>query len=180
MTDDSSREKEERGREALPRDEADDGDEADAPPKPISIRDAMPPPGLRGQKPRPRSAGRPQRERRPEGALDGGTRGPTPVREAMDAVPPAIGSASPTELPSRTFRAGEDEDEEWIVRLSGVTVTGLPTDTGAPLVHLTFFRAEEPETPVREAVGVGETLEDLAEDELRDHLGRARPVDADD
>lgn len=156
----------------------DDGSEdADDASKPISIRDAMPPPGLRGQKPRPQSPSRGKRERRPEGALDGGTRQPTPVREVMDVVPAEIGPASPTALPSRRFEVG---DEEWIVRLSGSTVTGLPADTGAPLMHLTFFRADDPETPVRAALGVGETLDALGEEELRDRLRRAHPVDAED
>lgn len=168
-------------REAGP-DEVDGGDDAsgdaDDDAKPISIRESMPPPGLRGQKPRPRSPSKGKRERRPEGALDGGTRQPTPVREAMDAVPREIGPASPTELPSRRFEAGEGE--EWIARLSGTTVTGLPADAGVPLMQLTFFRAQEPETPVREALGVGETLDDLGEEELRDRLRRAHPVDAED
>lgn len=174
MTDESSPQ-DDRQPDDVPPEGADDGGSEAEPPKPISIRDAMPPPGLRGQKPRPRSPGRPGRERRPEGALDGGTRQPTPVREAMDAVPPEIGPSSPTELPSRSFHTAEDE--EWIVRVSGTTTTGLPADAGAPLLHLTFFRAAAPETPLREALGVGEALDDLGEEELRDHLGRARPVE---
>lgn len=163
------------GSEAEEGSEGEEGSESEKPPRPISIRDAMPAPGLRGQKPRPRSPSRPGRERRSEGALDGGTSRPTPVREAMDAVPPEIGPSSPTELPSRSFRAAGEE--EWIVRVSGSAVTGLPADVGAPLLQLTFFRAAEPETPVRESLGVGETLDDLGEEELRDRLERARPVD---
>lgn len=181
MSEDSSP-PEDRKKDAGPTDEADGRDDrsedAAAGTKPISIREAMPPPGLRGQKPRPRSAPHGQRERRPKGALDGGTRQPTPVREVMDAVPPEIGPTSPTELASRRFEA--EEGEKWIARLSGTTVTGLPADAGAPLLHLTFFRADEPETPVRAALGVGETLSDFGEEELRDRLRRSRPVDEDD
>lgn len=175
--DDPARDRADEGREADVGSEGEEGREGEEAPKPISIRDAMPAPGLRGQKPRPRSPSRPGRERRPEGALDGGTSRPTPVREAMDAVPPEIGPSSPTDLPSRSFRAAGEE--EWIVRVSGTTITGLPTDVGAPLLQLTFFRAAEPETPVRETLGVGETLDDLGDDELRDRLERARPVDRD-
>lgn len=170
------------GNEASPTDDPNDGDDVsgddDGDTKPISIRDAMPPPGLRGQKPRPRSPSQGKRERRPKGALDGGTRQPTPVREVMDAVPQEIGPASPTELPSRRFEG--EEGEAWIARLSGITVTGLPADAGAPLMHLTFFRADEPEAPVRAALGVGKALDDLGEEELRDRLRRARRVDAED
>lgn len=176
MTDESPPEKD-RDREESP-DERDgeagsDGSEGTS--KPISIRDAMPPPGLRGQKPRPSSPRRGKRERRPEGALDGGTHRPTPVREAMDAVPPEIGPASPTELPSRHFEA--EAGEEWIVRLAGTGVTGLPADAGTPLLHIRFFRTDAPETALREAIAVGETLDDLPEEALRDHLERSRPVD---
>lgn len=94
---------------------------------------------------------------------------PTPVRQAMEAEreePP------PVEAPSlRFFR----EDEEWIVRVEGRTTSGRREDAGAPLLLLSFARAEDPDRRLREVVGAGRTLEALGPDQLGRLLDASRP-----
>lgn len=95
---------------------------------------------------------------------------PTPVREMM--APEAGPAAADFEPPSRTF---QHEGQEWVVILAGQTETGLPSDPGAPLMHLHFARAEDPGRPQRELLCVGRDLEHLYDEELRQYLERARP-----
>lgn len=97
---------------------------------------------------------------------------PTPVRLSMDAQ---RDEPEPREPPSTRLRRGEDE--EWIVRAEGWAVTGGEGDAGAPLLFLTFARADDPERRLLEAVRVGRTLEDLGEDELLAALDDARPYE---
>lgn len=95
---------------------------------------------------------------------------PTPVREMMA---PEVGpAAADWEPPSRTF---EHEGEEWVVTLAGQTVTGFPSDPGAPLMHLHFAPADDPESPTKELLCVGSDLESFYDEELRQYLLRARP-----
>lgn len=170
---------------------AEEGDE-DEERRPISVRDLMPPSS--GE--RRRRA--PDRGERPEGRRDGGKEAgpeteeegaevaeaespteaaqepsrPTPVRVAMDAPPP--GDSRPADaLPSRTFQA---RGEEWIVRITGRTVTGTRPDPGALLMQLTFYRSEEPETPARELLTVDRPLDALYSEDLEELLGRSRPA----
>lgn len=180
--------------EDLSRDDADDGKDEDGP-RPISVRDLMPSPSTR---PSRRSSSRgeappresPEREedtaasgdpaadsdeagdeedQEPEGAASV----PTPVRVAMDAPPPGD-SRPPEELPSRRF---ELDGEEWIVRITGRTITGTRPDSGALLMHLSFFRPEEPETPARRLVAVDRPLDALYEEDLAELFHRSRPAE---
>ncbi|MDX1568291.1 MAG: hypothetical protein R3223_10860 [Longimicrobiales bacterium] len=98
---------------------------------------------------------------------------PTPVRVAMDAPPPGD-SRPPEELPSRRF---EVEDQEWIVRISGRTITGTRPDPGALLMYLSFFRADDPEDPRRRLVTVDRPLDALYEEDLRELYQRSRPTE---
>ncbi|MFP3949020.1 MAG: hypothetical protein ACLFWG_09845 [Longimicrobiales bacterium] len=97
---------------------------------------------------------------------------PTPVRVAMEAPPPGD-SRPPEELPSRRF---EVEGEEWIVRISGRTITGSRPDPGALLMHLSFFRSEDPEDPRRRLITVDRPLDALYEEDLRELYERSRPT----
>ncbi len=136
--------------------------------KPMSVREAVGPPGLRGQKPRP------TRVRTGGGRESGGPADrPTPVREAMEA--PALEDvlADPSELPSRSL---EVDGEVWIARETGATRAGHPDDRGAPLLQVVFYREEDAAVPVSEALVVGSSLEAIEEDRLRESLDRARPV----
>ena len=75
------------------------------------------------------------------------------------------------DLPSRQF-AGDGI--EWIVRLTGQTSTGSASDPGAPLLHVTFYRADDPLAAVREALVPGSSIDDLFESDLNDLLSTAR------
>lgn len=160
--------------------------------KPISVRDLMPPSASEGRRrapvrrrPQKPGDGPEEAEEEPadeepdeeDGEAAGGESSPsrpTPVRVAMDAPPP--GDSRPTEaLPSRRFEA---RDEEWIVRITGRTMTGTRPDPGALLMHLTFFRAEEPESPVRELLTVNRPLDALYPEDLDEFLERSRPASA--
>lgn len=182
---------------------ADDGadEEGDEERRPISVRDLMPSPSPR---PSRRGPGREERRRpepteaeeeeATEEASDGGKAEkadtateeeageeeqeepqaaasvPTPVRVAMDAPPPGD-SRPPDELPSRRF---ELDGEEWIVRITGRTITGTRPDAGALLMHLSFFRPEEPGDPIRRLVTVDRPLETLYPEDLAELFGRSR------
>lgn len=95
---------------------------------------------------------------------------PTPVRDAMQE---SQEPASPSdEVPSRRFHHGE---EEWIVRLEGRTRSGRAADSGAPLLHLRFYREPEAADPERHVVAAGRSLDDFHDQELSDALERSRP-----
>ena len=130
---------------------------------PTSVRDAL------GGRRKPGS-GAPRRARAGREEDDDEKR-PTPVRAAMGV---AREETQPREVPTRTLPSGEGEG--WVVREAGRTSSGQPTDPSAPLLFLTFARAEEPDTPVREALTVGRSLEALTETELEAVLERARPL----
>ena len=86
-------------------------------------------------------------------------------------------SLAPTPIESLPSRKFDGDGCEWIVRLSGRASVGSRGDTGAQLLHLTFFRAEDPSVAARQAVAVGKTIEDFPEDRLRELLGSARAAD---
>lgn len=67
------------------------------------------------------------------------------------------------------------DGEEWVVREGGRLSAGIGRDTRAPLLHLIFARAAEPERPLRELLTQGRALADLADAELPELLARARP-----
>lgn len=160
------------GRESERPDEPSEDDGSEEERAPISVRDLMPSPSTR---PRRRSTERPSRPQPAEADEeatedDAPPARPTPVRVAMDAPPP--GDSRPAEtLPSRRFEVGE---EEWVVRVSGRTITGTRPDAGALLMQLTFYRSEAPETPVRELLTVERPLEALYEEDLEEFLERSR------
>lgn len=170
--------------EAEPRPDGDASDEAggsdEEERRPISVRDLMPEPSpeRRRREPPHRAPGGDQEPREapsePDGESTAGDEGgagrPTPVRVAMDAPPP--GDSRPVEsLPSRTFEA---LGREWIVRITGRTVTGTRPDAGALLMQLEFFHPREPETPVRELLTVDRPLDALYEKDLEELLERSR------
>ena len=165
----------------------DDADEDG--PRPISVRDLMPEPSP-ARRDRPSPSGGPddadretaadavevppEREPEPDEEDDGEEASrPTPVRVAMDAPPP--GDSRPVDsLPSRTFEA---RGREWIVRVTGRTITGTRPDAGAHLMQLEFYHAEEPDEPVRELLTVERSLEALYPRDLDEFLERSRPAD---
>lgn len=166
MTDGEDREPDEpedKGEEGDRGEEGQGGAEAqegrEDPRRPTPVRQTLPP-----------ARPAPVRQRTPTGEdEDDDPERPTPVRQAMEAEreePP------PVEAPSlRFFR----EDEEWIVRVEGRTRSGRREDAGAPLLLLSFARAEDPDRRLREAVGIGRSLETLTPGELGRLLDASRP-----
>jgi len=188
-------------------DETPEGDEEDTR-RPISVRDLMPSPSSRparrpperterqerGRGEQPEESGVTEEEEESEspdavaaeaveeeageagepGEPAGAASVPTPVRVAMDAPPP--GDSRPAEeLPSRRF---EVEGQEWIVRISGRTITGTRPDAGALLMHLSFFRFEEPEMAARRLVTVNRPLDAFYDEDLRELFERSLSTEA--
>ncbi len=130
-------------------------------------------PGLRGQRERPagprgkgpsrrRKAGRnnrPDRNRVTSGREE-------PQRPQLKPTPL-------TELPHRSF---EYDGCEWIVRLCGQTSTGLAIDSGAPMMHLSFYTAADPSVACGDILTAGRSLEELPELLLSELLAKARSV----
>ena len=95
---------------------------------------------------------------------------PTPVRTLMAAAPSA--TSTDQDSSQRTF---EVEGEEWIARVVGSSRSGSGTDAGSPLILITFARSTDPEVYVREALGVGVALADVANHALLELFQRAVP-----
>ena len=118
-----------------------------------------------------RAAGMRGQRERPKEARDKGRPAPRPARQALEGQ--AAEPASEEDLPSCQFVS---EGVEWIVRLSGRTSTGSVSDRGAPLLHLTFFRAEDPLVAVHEALLPGDSIDHLFEVDMNEVLAGAREV----
>ena len=87
------------------------------------------------------------------------------------------GSLQPTSmesLPSRKFDGG---GSEWIVRLSGRVSIGSRGNSGAQLLHLTFFQGVNPLVAARQSLAVGKSIEELSEERLRELLASAKSAD---
>ena len=95
---------------------------------------------------------------------------PTPVRDVMADSDETHEAAS--DIPSRTF---ESDGDVWVVRVEGRTRSGYGPDTGAPLLHLRFYRGEDASEPERHLVLPGKSLDPLYDAELVTALQRARP-----
>ncbi len=132
---------------------------------------AWSPPGMRGQRERPRGPGGQGRSRGPGRPRSRSREGLVSAREALEG--PSLEPTRVEDLPSRKF---DKEGQDWIVRLAGRTTTGSATDSGAPLLHLIFFRAGERSVPIRETLAVGDSLDALGEDRLALLFDSARPV----
>ena len=76
----------------------------------------------------------------------------------------------------RTF---EREGETWCARPSGAGAYGTGARGQARLVAVHFFRGEEPDTPVREALVAAGAFPHLRPEELRALCDRATPIDLD-
>ena len=61
------------------------------------------------------------------------------------------------------------------MREAGRTSAGVGKDPRAPLLHLIFALASEPERPLREQLTPGRGMAELTDDELLELLSRARP-----
>lgn len=104
--------------------------------------------------------------------------GPVPVRDLMKQMvsrPEAEGEPR-WEGAERGF---EMDGETWCARVAGAGAYGTGTRGQARLVAVHFYREEDPDTPVREAlVGAG-NFPHLRPEELRTLFEKATPIDLD-
>lgn len=115
--------------------------------------------------------------------------GPTPARAAFeeiaeetvppeeparrhDAHPPAEAPPAPP-VPEQRFDA---DGVEWIARVAGEGMGGTGFPGRAHIIAIHFFRADDPDTPVRETLTAAGRFEALYDEELRQLLHSARPI----
>ena len=89
-------------------------------------------------------------------------RRPTPVRTVMEG---GGGEGEEAELELRKFR-DPASGEEWIVWISGRSISGILPLRTIPLMELAFAKAEDPRQPLRRATSQGSVLEPLLDDDL--------------
>ena len=99
---------------------------------------------------------------------------PTRERQTPPTESEAPAAPSPGENPGVRF---SDNGVEWVARALGQGTSGWGSGGSAPLVLLTFARAERPDDPVREILSVGRGADRFSETELVALLGRAKPFD---
>jgi len=128
-------------------------------------------PGLRGQRERPEGPRGKGPSRRSEGGQGSRPAGNEMASGREEPPRPQLVPTPLAELPHRSF---EHDGCEWIVRLCGQASTGLATDPGAPVMHLFFYRAADPDVACGDALVVGRSLEGLPELRLPELLAGAR------
>ena len=129
------------------------------------------PPGLRGQRERPRGP----RGKGPSSAREGGRRSrPEGKGISTGLEAPHRPQLAPTPLAELPHRSFEHEGCEWIVRLCGQTSTGAAIDPGAPVMHLFFYTAADPAVARGDALVAGRSLEGLPELRLCELLANVR------
>jgi hypothetical protein len=105
-----------------------------------------------------------------------GRSGATPAGAAADdREPDAVGALEPeAEVGERAFRMGE---ETWLARPAGEGLYGTGRLGSARLAAVHFFRASEPERPVREALVSVSEFGRLDGTELSALYERATPIE---
>jgi hypothetical protein len=133
------------------------------------------------------------------------TDGPVPVRDLLKQLgqdSQADGEAvAPEEVPTRIEEAPTEDREaeapddrsgsatgtvfgldghEWVARVAGMGCYGTGRRGMALLQAVHFYRADEPDRPVREALLPAAQLQHLGPEELRAVFGRATPIEVQD
>jgi len=103
-------------------------------------------------------------------AQDEGRR-PTPVRMGMESGEEDDDAGTEN---ARTFQDGKT-GEEWIARVTGQSSSGILPLRTVPLLEITFARAQEPDRPLRQALGYGTNLGRISDQELLSLLQRSDP-----
>lgn len=104
----------------------------------------------------------------------GGAPGPVPVRDVMQRQPEPEPAGEPQwEGDELSF---EMDGAEWRVKTAGAGSMGTGTRGIARVVAVHFFREDEPEKPVREALLPAGSFPNLREPELRALFQRATPI----
>lgn len=110
------------------------------------------------------------RDSTPEAPEDQDRR-PTPVRVVMEGEGEE-GESEREEKPLRGFtdpRSGED----WVVRVSGRSGSGILPLRSIPLMELIFARAQEPDQPLKRTTRQGSELDSVTDGDLAELLATA-------
>jgi hypothetical protein len=111
-----------------------------------------------------------------EDQINGGEdRRPMPARAAMETTDSESESEERVP-PLRRFRA--NPKEEWVVRVSGRSTSGVLPLRVIPLMELSFARAEAPEASLRRAICQGESLEEVDDAALLDLLDSSEAIES--
>ena len=103
---------------------------------------------------------------------DTSDRRPTPVRAAMDSVEPG---AEEADAPDRTV-LDPDDGQEWVVRVTGRSRSGVVPLRIIPLMEVVFSRVEAPGVAVRRALCKGESADAVSEEDLIRLLKESGPA----
>lgn len=107
-----------------------------------------------------------------------GPEGPVPVRDLMKQMVsrPEVEGEPRWEGTEHTF---ERDGESWLVRAAGAGAYGTGARGRARLTAVHFYREQDPETPVREALVPAGVFPHLRPEELRTLYDRATPIELD-
>lgn len=110
------------------------------------------------------------------GGEKGGEKGPVPVRDLMRQITPEVEADGEArwEGVEKSFEAG---GVTWHVRTAGAAAYGTGTKGTARVLAVHFFREEDPERPVREALVPAGVFPHLVAEELRALFDQAIPID---
>ena len=105
----------------------------------------------------------------------GAGKAPISVRESSGHL--VANRKGPPPAPTRRFAL---EETEWIARLAGEGYGGTGALAPGYLAAIRFCRADSPDEPVSELLVPRGRFESLYDEELRELLARAEPLDRDD
>lgn len=103
--------------------------------------------------------------------------GPVPVRDLMKTMTPDQPEAEGEPRWEGEEQGFERDGVEWSVRTAGAGAYGTGDFGTARLVALHFFRSDDPERPVREALVPAGLFPHLHAEELRALFERATPIE---
>lgn len=91
-----------------------------------------------------------------------------PISETSEEI--TVEPTKTEDLPSRHFNS---DGSEWIVRVVGQTSTGSASDSGARLLHLIFYRSENPLVAQYDLITPCKSIDDLHDLDLENLLSLA-------
>jgi hypothetical protein len=102
--------------------------------------------------------------------------GATPAEPASPPERAGTAESGPAAAPPLE-RSFEVAGEEWLARPAGIGLYGTGRPGSARLMAVHFFRASDPEEPVREALVPAGEFASLVASELSDRFERATPIE---
>jgi hypothetical protein len=132
---------------------------------------SSPAPGLRGQRERPDGPRGKGASHKSEGLQRFPPQEKSPTSKDDEPPRPPLEPTAVEDLPGRSF---EHDGCEWIVRLCGMTSTGSVRDSGALLLHLLFYAADDPLVACGEVLVPARSFEAMSELELSGLVSEAK------